>query len=71
MPVSPSPARQAASRTNGARSRGPTTDAGKASAARNGTRHGLRGGLFALLPGEDREEIASLHAAVINDWGPR
>jgi hypothetical protein len=71
MPVTRSQAQQAASRTNGARSRGPTTDAGKASAARNGTRHGLRGGPFALLPGEDREELAGLHAAVTADWGPR
>ena len=48
MPDAPSPAQQAASRANGARSRGPATAAGKARAARNGTRHGLRGGVFAL-----------------------
>lgn len=71
MPVTPSQAQQAASRTNGARSRGPTTEAGRASAAGNGTRHGLRGGPFAVLPGEDREELASLQAAVTADWGPR
>jgi hypothetical protein len=47
------------------------TDAGKARSARNGTRHGLRGGPFALLPGEDREEFAALHAAVTSDWSPR
>ena len=71
MPATRSPAQQAASRANGARSHGPTTDAGKARSARNGTRHGLRGGPFALLPGEDREELAALHAAVTADWGPR
>ena len=36
------------------------TEAGrKARAAPNGTRHGLRGGEFALLPGEDADEFAS------------
>ena len=71
MPATRSPAQQAASRANGACSQGPTTDAGKARSARNGTKHGLRGGPFALLPGEDREEFAALHAAVSSDWGPR
>ena len=71
MPAARSPAQQAASRANGARSRGPMTEAGKARSARNGTRHGLRGGPFALLPGEDREEFAALHAAVTADWRPR
>ena len=49
----------------------PRHAAGKARSARNGTRHGLRGGPFALLPGEDREAFADLHAAVTSDWGPR
>jgi hypothetical protein len=69
--AAPTPARQAASRANGARSRGPATAAGKTRAARNGTRHGLRGGPFALLPGEDADELARLHAAVTADWAPR
>jgi hypothetical protein len=64
-------AQQAASRTNGARSRGPVSEAGKARSARNRTKHGVRGGPFALLPGEDREEFAALHAAVISGWRPR
>ena len=71
MPATRSPAQQTASRANGARSRGPVTEAGKARAARNGTRHGLRGGPFALLPGEDADELAQLHAAVTADWSPR
>ena len=71
MPLAPSPAQQAASRANGARSRGPATDAGKARAAQNGTRHGLRGGPFALLPGEDADELAALERAVAADWRPR
>ena len=55
IPATASPAQQAAARVNGARSAG------------NGTRHGLRGDPFALLPGEDREELT----AVIADWRPR
>ena len=53
MPVSPTPAQAEASRSNGARGHGPTTPEGKARSALNGTRHGLRGSTFALLPGED------------------
>ena len=71
MPATRTAAQQAASRTNGARSRGPVTEAGKARSARNGTKHGLRGGPFTLLPDEDREEFATLHAAVTSDWRPR
>jgi hypothetical protein len=71
MPATRSAAQQAASRANGGRSPGPVTDAGKARSAQNGTKHGLRGGPFALLPGEDQEEFAALHAAVTADWGPR
>ncbi len=67
MPLDPSPA----SRANGARSTGPTTEAGKAVAAQNRTRHGLRGGDFCLLPGEDGEELARLERAVDADWHPR
>lgn len=71
MPTRRTTAQQAASRANGARSRGPATEAGKARSARNGIRHGLRGGPLALLPGEDRDEFAALHAAVTSDWVPR
>ena len=71
MPATRTQAQQAAARANGARSRGPTTQGGKARSAMNGTRHGLCGGPFALLPGEDREEFVALHAAVTADWRPR
>jgi hypothetical protein len=71
MPRTPSPAQSAAARANGARSHGPTTEAGKAASARNGTRHGLRSGPFRLLPAEDAQEFEELHAAVTCDWGPR
>lgn len=71
MPLDPSPAQAEASRLNGARSHGPTTAAGKAASAANGTRHGLRGGDFCLLPGEDGEELTLLERAVAADWHPR
>ena len=71
MPASRTPAQQAVARANGARSRGPATEAGKARAAGNGTRHGLRGGPFGLLPGESFAGFAALHAAVAADWRPR
>ena len=70
MPLDPSPAQAEASRANGARSHGPATEAGKARAAQNRTRHGLRGGDFCLLPGEDGEELALLERAVAADWDP-
>ncbi|MFZ1429270.1 MAG: hypothetical protein WAS21_21135, partial [Geminicoccaceae bacterium] len=39
--------------------------------AQNRTRHGLRGGDFCLLPGEDGEELTLLERAVDADWHPR
>ena len=71
MPQPRSRLQQAASRANGTASRGPVTPPGKARAAANGTRHGLRGGTFALLPGEDARELEELRHAVTADWAPR
>jgi hypothetical protein len=52
MPHDPTPAQQAASRANGARSSGPSSAAGKARAARNATRHGVLGTVLRLDPAE-------------------
>src|SRR3954469_9385932 len=60
MPVSPSATQSEASRLNGARSLGPATPSGKARSALNGTRHGLRGRTFFILPDEDPAEWLAL-----------
>jgi hypothetical protein len=62
MPKHPTPAQSAASRANGARSRGPVTAEGLARCRRATARHGLRG-RFELLPGEDAGTFERLRAA--------
>lgn len=59
-----------ASRRNGAASCGPVTAAGKARAALNGTRHGLRSTEFFLLPDEDPEAFAVLSRSVLTALAP-
>src|SRR3954451_8726915 len=51
----PTKGQSAASRANGARSRGPLTDAGKARSRSNALKHGLRSAEFGLLPEEDAD----------------
>src|SRR4051812_49478158 len=65
MPAIPTAAQSAASRANGARSHGPATPEDKARSALNGTRHGLRGATFALLPDEDPATWAALLAGYL------
>jgi hypothetical protein len=71
MPTAPTPAQSEASRSNGARSGGPVTDAGKARAAMNGVRHGLCGRTFFLLPDEDPGEFRRHEAMWLAVWNPR
>jgi hypothetical protein len=63
-------ARAEASRQNGARSRGPRTPEGKARAAQNALKHGLRAQKYLVLPDEDGAEFAALEAAMIEELAP-
>jgi hypothetical protein len=60
----------AASRRNGARSRGPVSAAGKARSAQNATRHGLRAQSL-LLSDESAHEFAALAGALRAELAPR
>jgi hypothetical protein len=63
-------ARAAASRQNGAKSRGPKTEDGKAKSAQNALRHGLRAQKYLVLPEEDGAEFAALEAALVEELAP-
>jgi hypothetical protein len=63
-------ARAAASRENGAQSRGPRTEEGKAKSAQNALRHGLRAQKYLVLPEEDADEFADLEAALLEELAP-
>jgi hypothetical protein len=63
-------ARAEASRRNGARSRGPRTPEGKARAAQNSLKHGMRAQKYLVLPEEDAKEFAGLEAAVTLELAP-
>jgi hypothetical protein len=63
-------ARAAASRRNGAKSRGPKTAEGKARSSRNALKHGLRAQKHVVLPQEDAAEFAALEKALIAELAP-
>ncbi len=63
-------ARAEASRKNGAKSRGPKTPEGKARAAQNALKHGMRAQKYVLLPQEDAAEFAALESAIVAELAP-
>ena len=63
-------ARAEASRKNGAKSSGPKTVEGKARAAQNALKHGLRAQKYLVLPEEDGAEFAALEAALLEELAP-
>jgi hypothetical protein len=65
-----SPARAAASRRNGAKSRGPKTPEGKARSAQNALKHGLRAQKCVVLPGERASAFAALDSALMEELAP-
>ncbi|MBM3740852.1 MAG: hypothetical protein FJW39_34330 [Acidobacteria bacterium] len=58
-----------ASRANGARSRGPVTDTGKAASSRNATKHGLTSRDIVLTT-EDPADWESLRQSFFDHWQP-
>jgi hypothetical protein len=63
-------ARAVASRKNGAKSRGPRTAEGKARAAQNAVKHGMRAQKYVVLPDEDAVEFAALQTALFEELAP-
>jgi hypothetical protein len=62
--------RTLASRANGARSHGPVTPEGRLRASRNALKHGLTSATPSLLPDEDPQAFAALHADLRNGLRP-
>jgi hypothetical protein len=63
-------ARAEASRRNGAKSRGPKTPEGRARAAQNALKHGMRALTHVVLPDESAVEFAALDAAMVEELAP-
>jgi hypothetical protein len=70
MDICLSPARAAASRANGAKSRGPKTPEGKARSARNALKHGMRAQQCIVLPGERASAFEAFEAALLAELAP-
>jgi hypothetical protein len=71
MDICLSPARAAASRRNGAKSRGPKTPEGKARSARNALKHGMRAQQCIVLPGERASAFDAFEAALLAELAPQ
>jgi hypothetical protein len=69
MSICLSPARAAASRRNGARSKGPTTPEGKARSAQNALTHGLCADNY-LVSAEEEDVYEALEAALLDELAP-
>jgi hypothetical protein len=69
MSICLSPARAAASRRNGARSKGPTTPEGKARSAQNALKHGLCADNY-LVSAEEEDVYEALEAALHDEIAP-
>ena len=63
-------ARAEASRKNGAKSRGPKSPEGKARAAQNALKHGMRAQKYVVLPQEDAAAFAALETAILAELAP-
>jgi hypothetical protein len=62
--------RAEAARLNGARSRGPVTEAGKRRSAMNALKHGLTADRFTLAPGEDGKAYDELESRLAARFAP-
>lgn len=65
------PAQVEASRANGKKSRGPVTETGKQASCMNNFRHGLTGGRFYFIEGENPEHYDQLFQALESEHNPQ
>jgi hypothetical protein len=70
MSIALADARAAASRSNGAQSRGPRTPEGKARSAQNALKHGLRAQRFLVVGNESPREFDALETALVDELAP-
>ena len=70
MSIALAGARAAASRSNGAKSRGPRTPEGKARSAQNALKHGLRAQRFLVVGNESAREFDALETALVDELAP-